>query len=248
MATDLELLEIEIETLWATDHRGRLVKSHGWQGRTAPHLVIAVCNDGQIAAFGSEVPDELAVKLQAAVADGSPSTSPAIEPASIARCEQLLKDSLGPVEHSSGPSYVIPPKTAFESQAKIERSDGPNTVALRGQVPKRAGWSAEDWSMLLDGSFGPWAVATVASQVIAICHSAVLADRGSEAGLWTDPDFRGQGHGAAVTAGWASLLAPSGRHPFYSTSTDNRSSQRVAARLGLHPIGWKWQLSAPRKV
>lgn len=244
MATDLELLEIEIETLWASDHRGRLVSSRESIVRPAPHLVIAVSNDGQIATIGSEVPDGLAVELQAAVAGESPSP-PATPPASIARCEQLLKNAVGLVELSAGPSYVIPLATAFESPAVIVHSDDENTDALRDQAAKRAGWSAEEWNLLLDGSYGPWAVATIGGRVIAICHTARLADRGAEAGVWTDPEFRGQGHGAAVTAAWASLLAPSGRHLFYSTSADNLSSQRVAARLNLHPIGWMWKLSDP---
>jgi RimJ/RimL family protein N-acetyltransferase len=250
MVTNLELLEIEIETLWATDPRGRLVldkKIRGWQGRKAPHLVIAVSDNGQVAAIGSEVPDALAVELQAAVAEGPP-LPPVTAPASIARCEQLLKDALGPVELSANPAYVIAADTAFKSTAEIFRSDGNVAEALRARVPQRAGWSPDEWQLLLDGSFGPWAVAIISGQVIAMCHSARLTDRGAEAGVWTDPDFRGQGHAAAVTAAWASLLAPSGRHLFYSTSTDNLSSQRVAARLGLRPIGWRWQLSSPRTV
>jgi RimJ/RimL family protein N-acetyltransferase len=261
MITDLQLLEIEMETLWATDPRGRLVldKGPGWQGRKAPHLVIAVSNDGQISAIGSEVPDELALELLAAVA-GEPTSPPATPPASIARCQELLKDGLGPVELRGGPAYVIAADTAFKSTAEIFRSDGKTAEALRTRVPQRGGWSLaeelrtrvpqrswslDDWQLLLDGSFGPWAVATISGQVIAMCHSARLTDRGAEAGVWTDPDFRGQGHAAAVTAAWASLLASSGRHLFYSTSADNLSSQRVAARLSLHPIGWRWQISTP---
>ncbi len=249
MATDLELLEIEIQTLWATDPRGRLVldKSRGWQGRKAPHLVIAVSNNGQVAAIGSEVPDALAAELQAAVAGESPSP-PATPPASIARCEQLLKDALGPVELSAAPAYVIPTDTAFNSTAEILRSDGDDAETLRSCAPERAGWNSDEWNLLLDGSLGSWAMATIAGQVISNCHSARLTHRGAEAGVWTDPDFRGQGHAAAVTAAWASLLAPSGRHLFYSTSADNLSSQRVAARLGLRLIGWRWQLSGPRTV
>ena len=161
----------------------------------------------------------------------------------MARCKQLLNDSLGPVDLSAGPSYVIPLATAFASAAEVQRSGGEKTEVLRSQLPERANWSAEEWNLLLDGFFGPWAVATVGGQVIAISHSARLADRGAEAGVWTDPDFRGQGHAAAVTAAWASLLAPSGRHLFYSTSATNLSSQRVATRLNLRLIGWMWKLS-----
>jgi RimJ/RimL family protein N-acetyltransferase len=244
MPTDLELLAIEIDTLWATDDRGRLVKSRGSNGRTAPHLVIAVSNNGQIAAVGSAVSDGLAAELQAAVA-GEATLPPATPPACIARCEQLLTDSLGPVEVSSGPSYFVPPTTAFDSEAAVHRSVDGNTDALRNHWPQGSSWSVEDWTQLLDGSFGPWAVATIGGRVIAICHSARLTDRGAEAGVWTDPEFRGQGHGAAATAAWAALLAPSGRHLFYSTSADNLSSQRVAARLNLRPIGWMWRLSGP---
>ncbi|MEX2245700.1 MAG: GNAT family N-acetyltransferase [Dehalococcoidia bacterium] len=244
--TDLELLEIEIETQWAADHRGRLVRSRGAEGRVAPHLVIAVSNHGQISAIGSEVPDGLAAELQAAVAGGALSP-PATPPAAIARCQHLLTDSVGgPVALSSGPSYVIPPGTAFEATAEIHRSDGESTEALRDHAVERAGWSLEEWDLLLDGSYGPWAVAAIGERIISICHTSRLTDRGAEAGLWTDPEFRGQGHGAAATAAWASLMAPSGRHVFYSTSADNVSSQRVAARLRLHPIGWMWQLSAPQ--
>jgi predicted N-acetyltransferase YhbS len=51
---------------------------------------------------------------------------------------------------------------------------------------------------------------------------------------------------AAVTAAWAALMRPTGRHLLYSVARTNVSSQRVAARLGLRPIGWLWQLAAPR--
>jgi predicted GNAT family acetyltransferase len=79
-------------------------------------------------------------------------------------------------------------------------------------------------------------------EVVSICHCARLSDRGAEAGVWTDAKYRGRGLAAAVTAAWASLLAGSGRTLFYSTSAENVSSQRVAARLGLREIGWMWKV------
>jgi predicted GNAT family acetyltransferase len=85
-------------------------------------------------------------------------------------------------------------------------------------------------------------MAAVDDQVISLCHSARLTEVAAEAGVWTDPRHRGHGLAAATTAAWASLLAPTGRQLFYSTSADNRSSQQVTARLGLRCIGWTWQV------
>jgi hypothetical protein len=243
LPSDLALLGIEIDTLWSSDTRGRLVVSREPDGRAAPLLVVAVSDEGRAVAVGADVPDRIAFELEAAV-DRAPSAPPGLPHASIDGCEQLLSSAFGPVQRSSGPSYLAPPGTSFKSATVVHRSTDDDAESLRERNTERTGWSDEDWGSLLDGTFGPWAIATIAGNVIAICHCARLTDQGAEAGVWTDPDFRGRGHAAAVTAAWVSLLAPSGRHVFYSTSADNTSSQRVAARLGLRPIGWLWQLSA----
>ncbi|MDZ7727477.1 MAG: GNAT family N-acetyltransferase [Dehalococcoidia bacterium] len=91
---------------------------------------------------------------------------------------------------------------------------------------------------------GPWAMALVEGRVVSICHSPRLDDYGAEAGTWTDPAFRGRGYAAAATAVWAKQIHETGSVAFYSTSADNRSSQRVAERLGLELIGWLWKLFA----
>lgn len=246
MTSDLEHLEVEIDTLWLRNERGRLERRPN-RG-IAPHLVIAVSSAGWTLALGSEVSDALASELRAMVAAEPPSPDLASEPAAIARCRQLLKTPLGRTDLSSGPSYVIPAGTAFESSADMLRSSDENVQVLRGQDLQRLNSPAEQWRELLDGSLGPWAMAMAADRVISICHSARLTDHGAEAGVWTDPDFRGQGHAAAVTAAWAALLAWSGRHLFYSTSAANVSSQGVAARLSLRPIGWMWMLARARET
>jgi RimJ/RimL family protein N-acetyltransferase len=80
-------------------------------------------------------------------------------------------------------------------------------------------------------------------RVIAICHTPrPMPAHTAECGVRTDSAYRGRGHAAAVTAAWASLLRPSGRHLFYSTDATNISSQRVAERLNLREIGWIWRL------
>ncbi len=248
MPSDLELLAIEIDTLWLKDERGRLLKSQNAQGWTAPHLVVATSRAGWTLAFGSKVPDALASELQAALDVEPPAVDPSGPPAPFARCQELLTRAVGTVEPRSGPSYVIPPGTSFASDAAILRSDDEVPDGLRIQDFERIHWTAEEWRQLLAGDLGPWAFVVDGARVVSMCHSARLADRGAEAGTWTDPDYRGRGYAAATTAAWAGLLAPSGRHLFYSTSADNLSSQRVAARLALPLIGWTWSLSSHEPV
>jgi RimJ/RimL family protein N-acetyltransferase len=240
--TDLELLALEIEALWVKDERGRLVRTREVEGSEAPHMVVAASDQGQIVEFGREVPDGLIGELAAVVA-GESSWGGGTMPRAIARCVELLAGVVGPVGVSSGPSFVIPPGVGFSSSVEIVRSaEESSEAALRKRNPARAGWRADEWELLMDGGLGPWAMAVSGGQVVSICHCARLADRGAEAGVWTDPDFRGRGYAAAVTAAWASLLEGSGRTLFYSTSAENVSSRLVAARLGLRGIGWMWRL------
>ena len=203
--------------------------------------MIGVASDGQTIAIGSEVSDALAAELEAIVAD-APLAPPEQPPASLARCEALLIDAVGPVNRRAGLGYWIPPGTAFASDATMHTSGSTDIQALRRCTVDRRNWSVDEWNKLLDGAFGPWAIATAGEHAVSVCHSARLTEHAAEAGVWTDPEHRGRGHAAAVTAAWASVPALAGRHLFYSTNDDNRSSQRVAARLGLRPIGWLWRL------
>ncbi|HLZ31608.1 MAG TPA: hypothetical protein VKV73_30170, partial [Chloroflexota bacterium] len=100
-ATDLELLRIEIETLWPPDARGRI---------RGPDLVIASAADGVAAAIGTAVADEVATALMTAVASAAPVRDPGMPPTMLEGCRQLLEARLGAVALApmSGPSYFIP--------------------------------------------------------------------------------------------------------------------------------------------
>jgi hypothetical protein len=231
--TDLALLRIEIDTLWSNQHTRPI---------DAPDLVVACSSTGLLATAGPAVPEAVARALVAEVAGARPPADPSSPPPVLERCRRLLEDALGEVElwPGSGPSYLIDDTVAFPPTLPLIRSDAADLTDVRAANPGT--WGADEWQDLLDGRLGPWAMARSADQVISICHTPVQSARAAEAGVWTHPDFRGQGHAAATTAGWASLVRPTGRLLFYSTSHTNRSSQRVAARLGLRPIGYLWQL------
>ncbi|MFI0257896.1 GNAT family N-acetyltransferase [Streptomyces sp. NPDC017056] len=234
-AHEAELLRTEIETNWPPDARGRLRGPH--------HAVLGVTADGRrrTLAAGAHLPDALAAELAAAGAAAD----------ALPRVQRLLAASLGPVHTASGPSYlVLPDRIRFAPTAPVVRSDGPPAAidALRTANP--GNWGTDEWHDLLDGTLGPWAMALAPggghpSHVVSICHTPCRSDRGAEAGTWTRPGHRGRGHAATVTAAWARLMSPGTRHLFYSTTAANHSSQHVAARLGLRPLGTLWKVSPP---
>ncbi len=245
MPSDLELLAIELDTLWARDERGRLLRAGGLGG-AAPHFVVGVSREGQVAAAGSGVPDSLAAELLAAASAGQP--APVGEPP-----EKLddwctrLGAVLGPVAVSSGPSYVAEVGPTVGEGLALVTCDGVEPWRLALEPPPEAGWEPDEWRALLAGELGPWAMSLADDDIASICFSSRLTDDAAEAGLRTEPAHRLQGHGAIATAAWASLVLASGRHAFYSTSADNVASQRVAASLGLREIGWIWQVATPRE-
>jgi hypothetical protein len=237
LPTDLQLLELEIETQWPSSNTKRLI------GERAPLMVLGVTAQGWTSAYGTDVSDPLGAKLDAAVAANPPTSVPRDQPESLARCRELLKRLAGAAEISGGPSYLIQPSTRFGPSGRIVRSTDGETALLETQDCLRLNWPADEWDHLLRGALGPWAMAVVDDEVASICHSARLTDRGAEAGVWTAPDFRGRGLAASATAAWAGLLEGTGRHLFYSTLAGNLSSQRVAQRLRLQPIGWMWKIT-----
>lgn len=196
-----------------------------WDTRMPHDLVIGIAEDGYALRFGPRVSDVLAGKVRAAM-DGSNV---------LDRCRAVLVGEFGEVAMSSGPSYLIPAGVTFESTETIVQSGS--------DLINPGNWEDDEWLDLIEGRLGPWAMAVRGSQVLAICHTPVASADAAEAGVWTHPDFRGQGLAAAVTSEWASII--DGRVLFYSTSSDNLSSQAVAKRLGLRAIGTLWKLSGP---
>ncbi|GAA3554137.1 hypothetical protein GCM10022419_038150 [Nonomuraea rosea] len=232
---DLDLLRIEIGTIWALDGRGRLPGPE--------ELVIGAAAGGLTGAVGRDVPDELAARLLALVARAAPS-SPGRPPAVLEECRDLLDDDELVV--AGGPSYLVSPPVALTSAVAVLRSGEP-AHAERVRSLRPLTWEPGEWAELVGGGEGaPWSMIVEDGQVVAVCHTARRTAIAAEAGTWTSPAFRGRGYAAAVTAAWAGLLPEACPHLFYSTSADNRSSQRVAERLGLRGLGWLWKLTRPK--
>jgi RimJ/RimL family protein N-acetyltransferase len=230
--TDLELLALAAE--FFLNDRRRLAGICG--------VRIAATRDGQLCFVGSEVADTLVPGLVGAAEMSSRAATADQEPPAVAACRAILEPACGPLALASGPYYVIESGINVATRAHIARSDTSMDERLRHRNP--GNWEPDEWDELLAGALGPWAMALIDGRVVSICHTPVrMTERAAECGVWTHPDCRGRGYAAAVTAAWAEILRPSGRYLFYSTDAGNRSSQRVAARLQLRPIGWTWTLA-----
>jgi RimJ/RimL family protein N-acetyltransferase len=226
MYSHIEMLQTEMDLLWAPE--------------TGPELVIACAADAIRARIASVVPPSFASTIHAEVQRAAPSTYPLL----VERLRRGLEDALGAaivVGPASGPTFILDRHVAFTAGARLIRFDSPEVATLRKANPGK--WEADEWEDLLDGRLGAWVVAVVDTRVASICHTPICNAQAAEAGVWTHPAFRGNGYAAACTAEWATIMRPSGRLLFYSTACSNRSSQRVAARLGLQQIGCLWQLA-----
>ncbi|SEG85348.1 Acetyltransferase (GNAT) domain-containing protein [Nonomuraea solani] len=231
---DIDLIGVELGVIWRLDERGRLPGPED--------VVIGVAADGMIAAVSRDVPAPLADRLLDLIARATPAAPPGDRPpAVLERCRALLGGE--GVTVSGGPSYLVSPPVRFDAGVEVLCSGDPADVRRARPLPRPEGWEPEEWETLIGGGEGaPWAMVVENGQMVALCHTARLTPAGAEAGTWTSPSHRGRGYAAATTAAWAGHLP--GIHVFYSTSAGNHSSRRVAARLGLRPLGWFWKLTA----
>jgi RimJ/RimL family protein N-acetyltransferase len=240
----LDLLRLEIETLWVLDARGRLLHSNEPAARPAPLAVVAAVSSDHALALAARLPDALAERLSEAFVSVPPLEDFRLQPPVIDHLIALLEPEYGHLQTAFGPTHVVPGPLAYRTEAKVYTSQS-DVTPLMDLRPERD-WTAGEWRDLLESKTGPFAIARLGGAVASICHTSRLAARSAEAGVWTAPAYRGRGLAPAVTAAWANLFDLGKFTLFYSTSADNQASQRVAAKLGLREIGWLWSLRGRR--
>jgi hypothetical protein len=161
---------------------------------------------------------------------------PAPPPDGPLHCLEDLQSRLSGAEVvGGGPVYEMPTGATYPYEGELITS-GQGQGAAVLETWRREGLPAAISALGFtdaDDVWRPWCIITVGGEVAAICQTARLSDRGAEAGVITVPSFRGRGLAAAVTAAWSRHPALGQRTLYYSTSEANRSSQQVAARLGL---------------
>ncbi|MEV0672053.1 GNAT family N-acetyltransferase [Mycobacterium sp. NPDC050441] len=226
----LESLAIEIEVIWGSNSVG---------AESMPPVVIAQAGSSWRIHVSPALSKD-AKQLVWAAADLPFGTASSL----LDRVHSALEPLTGPLCREVTLSYDCARPVGLDAPGGIRliTADDADVAQLR-IAPD---WGAQqEWERLLGNGF-PWAAATDGDQVLAVCETARWSVHGTEAGVWTLAGVRGRGLAASVVGAWATQCAKRVERLYYSTSADNLSSQRVAERLGLPPIGELWFLTPDR--
>lgn len=243
MISENHWLKTDYRTLFQLCPDGRIERENDPDCSLGPRFWLAGCPEGNVFGVRADLPHDLAAKLASLATIEPPFIPPAI-PKHL-ECYLSLLGSDGLVARNLGLIYELPHAQQYPSKARLIGSDSKESQDLMQS------WAADGVpEALFELGFRevadfwtPWCAAVVDGEVASIAFAARLADAGAELGLVTAKAFRGQGFGAAATAGWSRLPTLRSRTLFYSTDRDNISSQRVAARLGLRLRGASLRIS-----
>ena len=242
-ASNTHWLNIQYRTLFRLDSAGRIVGENEPDRSAGPRFWLAGCAEGNICGCRADLPAPLAARL-AALAGREPPLLPPAVPERLNDYLALLAEC-GGGGYESVLTYRMPHALAYPHHARLISSESEEGQALTQR------WATEGMPSGLyalgfhgvEDLWAPWCAALSGDDVASLAFCARLADVGVELGLVTAEAFRGQGFAAAATAGWSQLASLRARALFYSTSSGNLSSQRVAARLGLSVSGGAVRIS-----
>jgi len=224
--SDRELIEIEVATLYHFSGKGRLLCTNDENQGEAPRFYLGITQDGNIARFRHDLPDDLVEELTDVVAREPVHAELPESPTFLDLYRELLERHAPAENRWTGPAYVIPRQESVPSDVISITAE--NSDFLEGTFPKvigRIDWCAPVIALVEDG------------RAVSVCLSSCISAKAHEAGVGTLEEYRGRGYAGKVVAAWAEAVRKLGRIPFYSTDWDNRASQRVAEKLGAVAFG-----------
>jgi hypothetical protein len=236
---DLRLLQVDVATMFVMSASERIERSNDPDCSPGPRVYFSGCPLGNIVRVRRDLDNRTAKRLLAIGAQEAAWRDPDVLPQCLGKLIDVLSIAQPVATVAPHVIYRLPNRLRYEHSAMIVRGDSAEGAAMLSRFAERG----LPQPMLAAGFKGvgdfwePWCVAVEREEIAAIAFAARLGDDGAEIGVYTVPNFRARGFAAAVTASWSSMPSLDGRALFYSTARSNRSSQRVAARLGLRMIG-----------
>jgi len=229
--SDLQLMEIQVETLYRCDEVGRLRCINEPGDPPAPRFFMGRTPQGNLWRFRHDLPAEIAQQLEALCRSEPVGADLAHAPLRYDAIRAVLQAQAPIEEEFRGPAYRIP-----------DGVQPPSGVLLVSEANEHL---LQPWFPELLPVAQQQTVAAVIEEgaAVAVCFCARLTSRAAEAGVETAPAFRSRGYATAAVAGWAAEIRRRGRIALYSTAWDNLASQGIARKLGMRLYGEDWSIT-----
>lgn len=235
MLTHLDLLKIQVETLFVHDQNGRLTyinEPAESEIYPAPRFFLSYTESDFIYRFRHDLPSALCQKLEALIHSITFPTDSPHNPPCAKEIEKLLL-SHAPIEKVwTGPAFQFPEQMVLKS----------NAVKIDKNKKDLLEFGFLDWIPELD-FIQPCLAIIKNGHAVSVCHSVRKSSMAEEAGVDTLDAYRGNSYAPSVVAGWAESVKMNGKIPLYSTSWENKASQRVAQKLGLIQYGVNYHVT-----
>jgi len=221
-----QLMRLHLQALYTFDEVDRLIATNVPAAGPPPRFFLGRTSAGPVAATSREVPERIAEQL-AELAHNVPAGVDEHTPVPLIEAVSALLHAHRPVAKVwAGPNYHCPPAPTPSSGVVTVTPSNASVL-----TPHLDAW-LEDVSETV-----PMAAVLRHGRAVSVCCSVRISAEADEAGVETHPNFRGHGFGTLAVAAWSKAVGEGGRLPLYSTSWENKASQRVATKLGLAPYG-----------
>ena len=227
--SDMQLIRLQVESLFTHDARGRICFVREPGGDRAPRFFLGRTREGNLWRCREDLAEETVRELEGLASDEPVRDDLRTPPRNLGAFLAALGPYAGSQPASWGPAYRFPDRLVLPAKVtRLARVDL-HLLELMGWGPDESteGFEARE----------PYMAVIEDGAAVSLCRSARLTAQAAEAGVDTVEAYRGRGYASAVVAAWAHAIRAGGRIPLYSTSWDNPASQAVARRLGLVQYG-----------
>jgi RimJ/RimL family protein N-acetyltransferase len=233
-ASNLDLLDLQITTLFLLDPERRLLAINEPGTPPAPRFFLGRSADGNRWRVRYDIPAEAAHRLDQ-LCHAEPQRSPLADPPEQAvAIRAVLAEDAPIVSEDRGPAYWLPAISHVPQQVVL--LSGAHAALVQNTFPWLAAW-------LADAANGPVAAVIEQGKAVSVCFCSRITPHAAEAGIETLVAFRGKGAATAAAAGWAAAVQQSQRVALYSTSWQNHASQAVAKKLGAVLYAEDWSIT-----
>lgn len=230
--SNLDLLELQLETMYRIDVRGRLSGRNQTGVDPPPRLFLGRTTAGNRWLVRDDQPQSVVDELTRVLEREPVPEKLGDPPLGQERLREILERDAPITREYRGPAFWFPGE--LPPAPGVELVPPRRVELLRPSFP---GW-ADDIE-----AAQPCAAIVRDGVAVAVCASATLPRRAAEAGVDTLEAHRGRGYARRVVVAWATAIRRAGLIPLYSTSWDNVASRGVARRLGLVPYAEDFHLT-----